>query len=79
MAVEEFLQGDLGTILDVGEGHDVLIICKAINTHANQQYFQAADDLRCCSLCFKQFSDDREYFLLQMKCMMSALVEIIFY
>ena len=48
-------------------------------THASQRYLQAAEDLRCCSWCFEQIFEDRESFLLQRKCAMSASVEIIFF
>ena len=57
---------------------DVLTTCKAINTNGNQRYFQVAKDLRCCSWYFEQIFEDRNC-LLQMKCIMSASVEIIFY
>ena len=48
-------------------------------THVRQRYLQTAYDLRCCSWCCDQIFEDRECFLLQMKCMLSASVEIIFY
>ena len=35
-----------------------------------QRYLQKAKGFRCCSRCFEQILEDREYFLLQMKCMM---------
>ena len=35
-----------------------------------ERYLQKAKELRCCSRCFEQILEDREYFLLQMKCMM---------
>ena len=57
---------------------DVLTTCKAINTNGNQRYFQVAKDLRCCSWYFEQIFEDRNC-LLQMECIMSASVEIIFY
>ena len=47
--------------------------------HACQRYLQTAYDLRCCSWCCDQIFEDRECFLLQMRCMMSVSVEIIFY
>ena len=58
-------------------GDDVLTTCD--KTHASQRYLQAAEDLRCCSWCFEQILEDRECFLLQRKCAMSASVEIIFF
>ena len=48
-------------------------------THAGQRYLQAAEDLRCCSWCFEQIFEDKESFLLQRKCAMSASVENIFF
>ena len=45
----------------------------------NLQGDQHAWDPRCCSLCFEQIFEDRECFLLQMKCMMSGSFTIIFY
>ena len=47
--------------------------------HAIQRYLRAAEDLRCCSWCFEQIFEDRESFLLQRKCAMSASVEIILF
>ena len=82
MTVEEFLQGDY----EGREGKnwrglepedDVLTTCD--KTHVSQRYLQAAEDLRCCSWCFEQIFEDRESFLLQRKCAMSASVEIIFF
>ena len=35
-----------------------------------QRYLQKAKGFCCCSRCFEQILEDREYFLLQMKCMM---------
>ena len=35
-----------------------------------QRYLQKAKGFRCCSRCFEQILEDREYFLLQMKCTM---------
>ena len=35
-----------------------------------QRYLQKAKGFRCCSRCFEQILEDREYFLLQMMCMM---------
>ena len=58
-------------------GDDVLTTCD--KTHASQRYLQAAEDLRCCSWCFEQIFEDRESFLLQRKCAMSASVEIILF
>ena len=58
-------------------GDDVLTTCKGINTHASQRYLQAAKDLCCCSWCFEQIFEDRESFLLQGKCAMSASIGII--
>ena len=58
-------------------GDDVLTTFS--KTHASQPYLQAAEDLRCCSWCFEQAFEDRESFLLQRKCAMSASVEIIFF
>ena len=52
---------------------------KAIKTHSSQRYLQTAYHLRRCSWCFEQIFEDRECFPLQMKCMMSVSVEIIFY
>ena len=46
---------------------------------ASQRYLQAAEDLRCCSWCFEQIFEDRESFLLQRKCAISASVEIILF
>ena len=60
-------------------GDDVPTTCKAISTHASQRYLQTAEDLCCCSWCFEQIFEDRKSFLLQMKCAMSASVEIIFF
>ena len=39
----------------------------------------SSEELCYCSWCFKKIFEDRECFLLQMKCMMSASVEVIFY
>ena len=58
-------------------GDDVLTACD--KTHPSQRYLQAAEDLRCCSWCNEQIFEDRESFLLQRKCAMSASVEIIFF
>ena len=58
---------------------DVLTSCNAINSHASQRYFQAAEDLRWSSWCFGPILEDREWFLLDIWCMMSALVEIMVY
>ena len=58
-------------------GDDVLTTCD--KTHASQRYLRAAEDLRCCSWCFEQIFEDRESFLLQRKCAMSASVEIILF
>ena len=58
---------------------DVLTTCKAINTHASQRYLQTAEDPRYCSWCFEQILKDWECFHFQMQCMLSILVEIIFY
>ena len=60
-------------------GGDVLKTSKTIKTHANQWYLQTACDLRRCSWCFEQIFEEGECFLLQIKCMMSASVEFIFY
>ena len=60
-------------------GGDVLTTFKTIKTHANQWYLQTACDLRRCSWCFEQIFEEGECFLLQIKCMMSASVEFIFY
>ena len=47
--------------------------------HARQWYLLKAQNFHCCSWCFEQIFCYREYFLLQVRCMMSASVEIIFY
>ena len=53
--------------------------CSHSYTHASQRYLQTAYDFRRCSWCCDQIFEDRECFLLQMKCMLSASVEIISY
>ena len=58
-------------------GDDFLTTCD--ETHASQRYLQAAEDLRWSSWYEEQIFDDRESFLLQRKCAMSELVEIIFF
>ena len=52
---------------------------RSLKTHANQWYLRTACDLRRCSWCFEQNFEDGECYLLQIKCMMSASVEFIFY
>ena len=53
--------------------------CSHNYTHASQRYLQTAYDFRRCSWCCDKIFEDRECFLLQMKCMLSAIVEIIPY
>ena len=53
--------------------------CSHNYTHASQRYLQTAYDFRRCSWCCDQIFEDRECFLLQMKCMLSASVEIVSY
>ena len=53
--------------------------CSHNYTHASQRYLQTAYDFRRCSWCCDQIFEDRECFLLQMKCMLSESVEIISY
>ena len=53
--------------------------CSHNYTRASQRYLQPVYPLRRCSWCCDQIFEDRECFLPQMKCMMSASVEIIFY
>ena len=52
---------------------------KAINTHTSQRYLQTAQEACCSSWCFEQIFEDRECFLLQMKCMMSLSVKVTFF
>ena len=47
--------------------------------NTSQRYLQIAVDLRCSSWCLEQIFEDRECFHLQVKCMMSASVEIVLY
>ena len=53
--------------------------CSHNYTHTSQRYLQTAYDLHRCSWCCDQILEDRECFFLQMKCMLSASVEIISY
>ena len=53
--------------------------CSHNYTHASQRYLQTAYNFRRCSWCCDQIFEDGECFLLQMKCMLSASVEIISY
>ena len=75
-----FLQGDLVTSLGGGDG-DGKRIDKVWNlaTMFSKLAKRWSEELCYCSWCFEQIFKDRECFLLPMKCMMSASVEIIFY
>ena len=81
MAVEELLQGDLGTSPGGWEGRKELTRFGTWRrrSHNLQSDQQAAEDLRFCSWSFEKIFEDKESFLLQMKCSMSVSVEIIFY
>ena len=52
--------------------------CSHNYTHASQRYLQTGYNRCRCSWCYDKIFEDKEYCLLQMKCMMSASVEIIF-
>ena len=53
--------------------------CSHNYTHASQRYLQTGYNRCHCSRCCDQIFEDKECCLLQMKCMISASVEIIFY
>ena len=58
-----------------GPGDDVLTTTHMLVSGI----FKQLNDFRRCSWCCDQIFEDRECFLLQMKCMLSASVEIISY
>ena len=84
LAVEVFLQWIERPVRGVGRWGRIDEVwtwgrCSHNYTHTSQRYLQTAYDFRRCSWCCDQIFQDRECFLLQMKCMLSASVEIISY
>ena len=84
LAVEEFIQWIETPVRGVGGWGRIDKVwtwgrCSHNYAHASQRYLQTAYDLRRCSWCCDQILQDRECFLLQMRCMLSTAVEIISY
>ena len=84
LAVEEFIQWIETPVRGVGGWGRIDKVwtwgrCSHNYAHASQRYLQTAYDLRRCSWCCDQILQDRECFLLQMRCMLSAAVDIISY